>query len=64
MCSPASPFNGLWHYFTPEEVQALYRLIQNIGFLPHDDDEMRQVINHICKIVEHDDMASGYRQTT
>lgn len=45
-------FKVLFYHFTPKEVDALYRLVYtHLGYIP-DDDEIREVISKIGKIVE------------
>jgi hypothetical protein len=54
----------LYYHFSPDEVLALYRLIHYMGWIPHDDEEMIRVINHVCEIVKQNGMATGNNQTT
>ena len=54
------------HYnFSPEEVYSLYRLIRyHIGYLPANDPEITEVINHVCKIVDiQNELATKYHKT-
>ena len=44
--------------FTPDEVHALYRLILYMGWIPNDDEEINDVVNHICKIAQTHDVAN------
>lgn len=45
--------------FTIEEVKALYRLIWKMGWIPRDDQDITNVIEHITEIVRANDMASN-----
>ena len=53
----------LYYHFTPEEVHALYRLIEH-EFTPRDDKEIVQVINHITSIVRANELATRDSKTT
>lgn len=44
--------------FTSEEVQAMYRLIMHIGWIPHNDDEIDKLVHRIMKIQKADDKNS------
>jgi hypothetical protein len=53
------------HYnFTPKEVEVMYKLIVSMGWIDHQNEELVQLINRICKIVETNVMVSGPNKTT
>jgi hypothetical protein len=59
-----SHYKVLYYHFSPEEIYAIYKLILYIGWIPRNDDKVTDAINHICKIVESDGMATRDNQTT
>lgn len=51
--------------FTSEEVQAMYRLIMHIGWIPHNDDEIDKLVHRVMDIIQaENDMAARDNQTT
>lgn len=53
------------HYnFTPEEVQAMYRLIMYMGWIPRNDDEIDKLVHRIMEIQKANDLATRDNQTT